>query len=160
MPGQGSPHTGARLDAAPTWRGYCTSCFREGLEVGSRRAHHERVMCGVCAARPAPPLLAVPGSVPVVTSFSDSTWAAWDRERRQAAAKDRASRPVDLARLAALLTEAKLRPIIDEELGLVSADCPACQAGDGLWRPYSIVPRRGKVLAACDACGIEEVERV
>ncbi len=141
------------------WTGRCTRCNRDGLEVASRRGHHERVLCEACAARPAPAPLAVPDSVPVVTRVSDSTWETWERARRQAA-KDRATRPVELARLAAKLHEAKLRPIIDQELGLVSADCPACPAGDDLSRPYAVVPRRGKVLACCAACGIEEVERV
>lgn len=38
--------------SAKTWTGHCTRCSRDGLEVGSRRSHGERVLCEHCAARP------------------------------------------------------------------------------------------------------------
>lgn len=92
----------------------------------------------------------------------DDVWAAWEAERRRSLAACRASRPASLDDLHARLEAAGLRPVTDHELGLVHADCPECGASveDGLWRSLAVVPRAGKLLCKCGACGLEEVARV
>lgn len=162
------------MSARPAWVGYCTGCHRDGLEVASRSSHHERVLCERCAASgvgrrrdlPAPAQTddeagLTRNAAGLVIAVDASTWAAWEADRRRAVKADRASRPVALETVAAKLTAAGLRPVIDRELGCVHAVCPHCGAGadDGLWRPYTVAPRRGKLLACCSACAIEEVQR-
>lgn len=180
-PGAGLTQRTATVGAA-AWIGRCTTCSGEDLEVAPRRAHHERVECARCAARPARPLLAVPddprdhtagrhrlpdGSTvergedgEIIGVYVDeSSWAVWEADRRRRVAKCRATRPARLADLEAKLAAAGLRPVVDRELGLLRADCPDCRAsdGDGLWRPLAVIPRAGKVLVCCDACRIERV---
>jgi Zn ribbon nucleic-acid-binding protein len=67
---------------------------------------------------------------------------------------------MNLARLesiVATLAAEGLRPVIDRDLHLVRADCPACHAGEndpiGLWRPLEVIPRRERTIAICAACG-------
>ena len=68
-----------------------------------------------------------------------------------------------LSKVAATLTALNLRPVIDRDLDLVRADCPACRAQEndplGLHRPVEVVPLRGTVTYWCSACGRREVRR-
>lgn len=178
-PGAGlTQRTATANVSAGAWIGRCSRCGRDETEVASRREHFERVLCATCAERPASPLLAVPdrpedhdpglhrmpdGSTverdqdgQIVSVYVDGdVWAQWEADRRRRVAKDRADRPAQLADLEAKLAAAGLRPVIDGPLGIVRADCVDCGA-----RSLAIIPRGGKLLSRCDACGVEEVQRV
>lgn len=70
----------------------------------------------------------------------------------------------DAARLEDLVAElrdAGMRPVVDPDLRLVRADCPACRDQDrdplGLWRPLRVIPRDGRTWFHCCACGAEAI---
>lgn len=87
------------------------------------------------------------------------------QERKRIVVDDR-PRPRDLEILAASYQRRGLRPIVDEQLGLVGVDCVRCGAGDDLYRPVRVVPRAryradGKpvdplLTVICEACGYHD----
>lgn len=50
-----------------------------------------------------------------------------------------------------------LRPIINPVLNALHMDCPSCYAHEndplGLWRPLMLIPRPGRTILHCQACG-------
>lgn len=135
--------------ASPRWRGHCTGCNRDGVLVESRRAHHERVLCDRCGARPAPRSLIDPADAARARAELDAEKAAdprpglavdpadldrWEAERQAgiaARARHRNADALDPRTFAAMRRELGRVyarhgfPIIDPD-GDELLPCPCC----------------------------------
>jgi hypothetical protein len=122
------------------WTSTCTGCGRE-RELQTRLTHACRALCDGCAARP--------HRLPSAAGFEATVVPT----RGNGKAPD----PQSLAGIARALAAEGLRPIIDQDMGLVRAECPDCNAGAadplGLSRPVEVVPRRDRTYVQCHVCG-------
>lgn len=140
--------------ASPRWRGHCTGCNRDGVLVESRRAHHERVLCDRCAARPAPRSLIDPADAARARAELDAEKAA---DPRPGLAVD----PADLDRweddrLAGIRARAARRhtdSIDPRTFAALRAELKRQHAADG----WPLVDGDGDELWPCPACSHREV---